>query len=98
MSGRLHLASNFKVKISLELWDLDKSKYYNDENKVQQEEYSLICDNRQEEESDEPACILLRKKIIFSLGISPEFPSELWCGIKFGKLAKCDLNVGEVIA
>lgn len=35
---------------------------------------------------------------MFSLGISPHFENEVWCGIKFGKLIKFDLEREEVLS
>lgn len=43
-------------------------------------------------------CILLRKKIVYSLGITPHDSHTLWCGIKYGKLIKFDLEKQEVVS
>ena len=82
----------------IDLNKLDSGVKYDNENKVEQEEFSLICDNRQEEESYEPYCVLLKKKIVYSLGISPSFENELWCGVKYGKLIKFDLERQEIVS
>ena len=61
-----------------------------------EQELRLLCENIDQEESEEPPCILLKKKLVYSIAVSPKHENELWAGLKFGKLLLYDLTKLEM--
>lgn len=96
MSGILHLMRKNLKQNNVRKIGLDPREQSEDNNQLKpaitQDELRLICEDRAQEESTEPSCVLLRNKLVYSLCMLPSFENEIWCGVKFGKLLLYDLE------